>query len=257
MVAVYTVTLRADAAKYPVLLANGNLVETGSLDNGRHFATWHDPPSPSPAICLPSWLATWSRASSASAPGRGRPSAAGLAWRRGDLEKTEHAMNSLVASIVWDEARFGLPLDLERFMVVGGPTSTWVRWRTRASTSSTPAPCSPRRPRPRMLTLRASSPSSRTSTSTTGRATASPAATGSSSLKEGLTVFRDQEFSMDMAGSPSARVVCRIRNVRALRAPQFPEDSGAMAHPVRPDSYSEINNFYTATVYEKGLRWCG
>ena len=72
------------------------------------------------------------------------------------------------------------------------------------------------------------------------------------SLKEGLTVFRDQEFSMDMAGSPSARAVKRIEDVRTLRAMQFPEDAGPMAHPVRPDSYLEINNFYTPTVYEKG-----
>src|SRR5919205_1285899 len=72
------------------------------------------------------------------------------------------------------------------------------------------------------------------------------------SLKEGLTVFRDQEFSMDMAGSPSARAVKRIDDVRMLRMSQFPEDAGPMAHPVRPDSYVEINNFYTATVYDKG-----
>jgi aminopeptidase N len=72
------------------------------------------------------------------------------------------------------------------------------------------------------------------------------------SLKEGLTVFRDQEFSMDLAGSPSARAVKRIEDVRVLRTAQFPEDAGPMAHPVRPDSYVEINNFYTVTIYEKG-----
>ena len=91
------------------------------------------------------------------------------------------------------------------------------------------------------------------SISTTGPATASPAATGSSfCLKEGLTVFRDQEFTSDIR----SRAVKRIADVKRLRADQFPEDGGPLAHPVRPASYIEINNFYTATVYEKGAELC-
>ena len=117
VMAVYTVTLRADKGRYPVLLSNGNLVETGELDNGRHFATWHDPfPKPSylfalvaaDLVCREQKVRT--RA--------GREHLLQVYVRRGDLGKTEHAMNSLVASVVWDEARFGLALDLERFMIV-------------------------------------------------------------------------------------------------------------------------------------------
>ncbi|HEY9105698.1 MAG TPA: aminopeptidase N, partial [Roseateles sp.] len=173
--------------------------------------------------------------------------------RRGDLEKTEHAMNSLIASIVWDEARFGLPLDLERFMVVGVSDFNMGAMENKGLN---------------IFNTSALLASPATATDADFHRIESIVAheyfhnwTGNRvtcrdwfqlSLKEGLTVFRDQEFSMDMAGTPSARAVCRIQDVRQLRAMQFPEDSGAMAHPVRPDSYSEINNFYTATVYEKG-----
>ena len=252
VMAVYTVTLRADAAKYPVLLANGNLVETGSLDNGRHFATWHDPfPKPSYLFAVVAGdLVTREQRIRTRA---GKDHLLQVYVRRGDLEKTEHAMNSLVASIVWDEARFGLPLDLERFMVVGVSDFNMGAMENKGLN---------------IFNTSALLASPATATDADFARIESIVAheyfhnwTGNRvtcrdwfqlSLKEGLTVFRDQEFSMDMAGSPSARAVCRIRNVRALRALQFPEDSGAMAHPVRPDSYSEINNFYTATVYEKG-----
>ncbi|MFY8119573.1 MAG: M1 family aminopeptidase, partial [Roseateles sp.] len=118
VMAVYTVTLRADKKKYPVLLSNGNLLETGELDNGRHFAKWHDPfPKPSYlfALVAADLVAREQRVKSRS----GKDHLLQVYVRRGDLEKTEHAMNSLIASLVWDEARFGLPLDLERFMVVG------------------------------------------------------------------------------------------------------------------------------------------
>jgi aminopeptidase N len=173
--------------------------------------------------------------------------------RRGDLEKTEHAMNSLIASVAWDEARFKLPLDLERFMIVGVSDFNMGAMENKGlnifNTSALLA-----------------SPATATDADF-GRIEAIVAHeyfhnwTGNRvtcrdwfqlSLKEGLTVFRDQEFSMDMAAEPSARAVKRIEDVRTLRAMQFPEDSGAMAHPVRPDSYVEINNFYTPTVYEKG-----
>ena len=116
--AVYTVTLRADKAKYPVLLSNGNLVEQGELDDGRHFAKWHDPfPKPSYLFALVAGQAGRARAAH-HARRSGREHLLQVYVRRGDLDKTEHAMNSLVASVVWDEARFGLPLDLERFMIV-------------------------------------------------------------------------------------------------------------------------------------------
>ncbi len=252
VMAVYTVTLRADQTKYPVLLSNGNLLETGALDNGRHFAKWHDPfPKPSYlfALVAADLVAREQRVRTRA----GKDHLLQVYVRRGDLEKTEHAMNSLIASLVWDEARFKLPLDLERFMVVGVSDFNMGAMENKGlnifNTSALLA-----------------SPATATDADF-GRIESIVAHeyfhnwTGNRvtcrdwfqlSLKEGLTVFRDQEFSMDMAGSPSARAVCRIQDVRGLRAMQFPEDGGAMAHPVRPDSYVEINNFYTSTVYDKG-----
>jgi aminopeptidase N len=252
VMAVYTVTMRADKKKFPVLLSNGNLLEQGDLDNGRHFAKWHDPfPKPSYLFALVAGdlVAREQRVRTRG----GRDHLLQIFVRRGDLEKTEHAMNSLIASVIWDEARFGLPLDLERFMVVGVSDFNMGAMENKGLNIFN------------------------TSTLLASPATATDADfdriesvvaheyfhnwTGNRvtcrdwfqlSLKEGLTVFRDQEFSMDMAAAPSARAVCRIQDVRNLRAMQFPEDSGAMSHPVRPDSYVEINNFYTPTVYEKG-----
>ncbi|MBV8603106.1 MAG: aminopeptidase N [Pelomonas sp.] len=252
VMAVYTVTLRADKAKYPVLLSNGNLLESGALDAGRHFAKWHDPfPKPSYLFALVAGdLVAREQQIRTRA---GRDHLLQIFVRRGDLEKTEHAMNSLIASIVWDEQRFGLPLDLERFMVVGVSDFNMGAMENKGLN---------------IFNTSALLASAQTATDADFARIESIVAheyfhnwTGNRvtcrdwfqlSLKEGLTVFRDQEFSMDMAGSASARAVCRIQDVRALRARQFPEDAGTMAHPVRPDSYVEINNFYTATVYEKG-----
>jgi aminopeptidase N len=252
VMAVYTVTLRADQAKYPVLLSNGNLVDQGLLDGGRHFATWHDPfPKPSYlfALVAADLVCREQRIRSRA----GRDHLLQVYVRRGDLGKTEHAMNSLLASVVWDEARFGLALDLERFMIVavedfnmGAMENKGLNIFNTKYVLASPA------------------------TATDGDFFDVESVVGHEyfhnwtgnritcrdwfqlSLKEGLTVFRDQEFSMDMAATPSARAVKRIEDVKRLRAVQFPEDAGAMAHPVRPDSYVEINNFYTPTIYEKG-----
>ncbi len=252
VMAVYSVTLRADKAKYPVLLCNGNLVEQADLPNGRHLATWHDP-FPKPSYLFALVAADLVCREQRIVARNGREHLLQVHVRRGDLDKTEHAMNSLVASVAWDEARFGLPLDLERFMVVavgdfnmGAMENKGLNIFNTKYVLATPA----------------------TATDEDFAGIESVVAheyfhnwTGNRitcrdwfqlSLKEGLTVYRDQEFSMDMAGSASARAVLRIDAVRNLRAVQFPEDAGPMAHPVRPDSYSEINNFYTATVYEKG-----
>ncbi len=252
VMAVYTVTLRADRSRYPVLLSNGNRVEEGALDNDRHFAKWHDP-FPKPcylfALVAGQLVAREQRIRTRA----GRDHLLQVYVRPGDLEKTEHAMQALVASVVWDEARFGLALDLDRYMVVavedyngGAMENKGLNIFNTKYVLATPA----------------------TATDDDFNAVESVIAheyfhnwTGNRitcrdwfqlSLKEGLTVFRDQEFSMDMAGSASAAAVKRIEDVRRLRASQFPEDAGPMAHPVRPDSYLEINNFYTATVYEKG-----
>jgi aminopeptidase N len=252
VMAVYTVTLRADKARFPVLLSNGNLVEQGELDNGRHFATWHDPfPKPSYLFALvgADLVAREQRIRTRS----GKDHLLQVYVRRGDLDKTEHAMQSLVASVIWDEARFKLPLDLERFMIVAvGDFNMGAMENKGLNIFNTKYVLA--------------SPATATDADFAGIESVVGHEyfhnwTGNRitcrdwfqlSLKEGLTVFRDQEFSMDMAGSDTARAVKRIEDVRLLRTYQFPEDGGPMAHPVRPDSYAEINNFYTATVYDKG-----
>ena len=252
VMAVYTVTLRADKAKFPVLLSNGNLAAHGDLDNGRHFARWNDPfPKPSYlfALVAADLVAREQRVTSRG----GKEHLLQVFVRRGDLDKTEHAMNSLVASLVWDEARFGLPLDLERFMIVAVEDFNMGAMENKGLN---------------LFNTKFVLASPATATDTDYSLIESVVGheyfhnwTGNRvtcrdwfqlSLKEGLTVFRDQEFSQDMAGSPSARGVKRIDDVRFLRQQQFPEDAGPMSHPVRPDSYVAIDNFYTTTVYEKG-----
>ena len=256
VMAVYTVTLRAAKSQYPVLLSNGNLVEQGDMMAGvygpRHFAKWHDPfPKPSYlfALVAADLVAREQHIRTRS----GKDHLLQVYVRRGDLEKTEHAMNSLIASVVWDEARFKLPLDLERFMIVAvGDFNMGAMENKGLNIFNT------------KFVL--ANPATATDVDYAGIESVVGHEyfhnwTGNRitcrdwfqlSLKEGLTVFRDQEFSMDMAGTATARAVKRIEDVRTLRQMQFPEDAGAMAHPVRPDSYVEINNFYTATVYEKG-----
>ena len=252
IMASYSVTLRAERAAYPVLLSNGNLVEQGVLDDGRHFARWVDPhrkPSYLFALVAGRLVCREQRIKSR----MGGEHLLQVYVRAGDLDKTEHAMQSLMHSIAWDEARFGLSLDLERFMIVatsdfnmGAMENKGLNIFNTKYVLANPA----------------------TATDVDFANVESVVAheyfhnwTGNRvtcrdwfqlSLKEGLTVFRDQEFSQDLAGSDSARAVKRIEDVRLLRNVQFAEDAGPMAHPVRPDSYLEINNFYTVTVYEKG-----
>ncbi len=256
VMAVYTVTLRAAKVQYPVLLSNGNLIDQGDMMAGvygpRHYAKWHDPfPKPSYlfALVAADLVAREQRVRTRA----GKDHLLQVYVRRGDLEKTEHAMNSLMASVVWDEARFKLPLDLERFMIVAvGDFNMGAMENKGLNIFNTKYVLA--------------NPATATDADYAGIESVVGHEyfhnwTGNRitcrdwfqlSLKEGLTVFRDQEFSMDMAGTATARAVKRIEDVRGLRQVQFPEDAGSMAHPVRPDSYVEINNFYTATVYEKG-----
>ena len=249
---VYTVTLRANRAAYPVLLCNGNLVEQGSLDNGRHYAKWHDP-FPKPSYLFALVAADLVAREQLIRTRAGRDHLLQVYVRRGDLEKTEHAMNSLVASVVWDEARFGLPLDLERFMIVavgdfnmGAMENKGLNLFNTKYVLATPATATDED----YAGIESVVGHEYFHNWTGNRVTCRD--WFQLSLKEGLTVFRDQEFSMDMAGSPSARAVKRIEEVRSLRLVQFTEDAGPMAHPVRPDSYQQINNFYTPTIYDKG-----
>jgi aminopeptidase N len=248
----YRVTLRAREAECPVLLSNGNLISTEKLPNGWHSAVWEDPfPKPSYLFalvagkleCIEETITTSS----------GAKKLLQIWVEPHDLKKTRHAMDSLIASIHWDEKRYGLELDLERFMIVAvGDFNMGAMENKGLNVFNT-----------KYVLAQAE-----TATDADFANIESVVAheyfhnwTGNRvtcrdwfqlSLKEGLTVFRDQEFSADQMGSESGRAVKRIEDVRLLRQLQFPEDAGPMAHPIRPDEYQEINNFYTVTVYEKG-----
>ena len=252
VMASYTVTLRADKTAYPVLLSNGNLVEEGELPEGRHFAKWVDPfkkPAYLFALVAGKLVAREQRIKARN----GREHLLQVYVRAGDLDKTEHAMNSLIHSVLWDEARFGLPLDLDRFMIVATSDFNMGAMENKG-----------------LNIFNTKYVLASQATATDADYANIESVVGHEyfhnwsgdrvtcrdwfqlSLKEGLTVFRDQEFSMDLCAEPSARAVKRIEDVRVLRTAQFPEDAGPMAHPVRPDSYIEISNFYTVTIYEKG-----
>ena len=256
VMAMYSVTLRADKALFPVLLSNGNLVDSGDLpgqgNEGRHFAKWVDPhrkPCYLFALVAGQLVSREQRITSRA----GKEHLLQVYVRPGDLEKTEHAMHSLMASVAWDEARFGLSLDLDRFMIVATSDFNMGAMENKGLN---------------IFNTKYVLANQATATDVDYANIESVVGheyfhnwTGNRitcrdwfqlSLKEGLTVFRDQEFSMDLAGTPSARAVKRIEDVRVLRTVQFAEDAGPMAHPVRPDSYIEINNFYTVTIYEKG-----
>jgi aminopeptidase N len=248
----YRVTLRAREAECPVLLSNGNLISTEKLPNGWHSAVWEDPfPKPSYLFALVAGKLECIEESITSASGATKLL---QIWvEPHDLKKTRHAMNSLIASIQWDEKRYGLELDLERFMIVAVSDFNMGAMENKGLN---------------IFNTKFVLAQAETATDVDFAHIESVVAheyfhnwTGNRvtcrdwfqlSLKEGLTVFRDQEFSADQMGSESGRAVRRIEDVRLLRQLQFPEDAGPMAHPIRPDEYQEINNFYTVTVYEKG-----
>ncbi len=248
----YRVTLSAREVEYPVLLSNGNLIREEKLPNGWHSAIWEDPfPKPSYLFalvagkleCIEETITTSS----------GAKKLLQIWVEPHDLPKTRHAMDSLIASIHWDEKRFGLELDLERFMIVAVGDFNMGAMENKGLN---------------IFNTKFVLAQPETATDADFANIESVVAheyfhnwTGNRvtcqdwfqlSLKEGLTVFRDQEFSADQIGSESGRAVKRIEDVRLLRQLQFPEDAGPMAHPIRPDEYQEINNFYTITVYEKG-----
>lgn len=248
----FTVMLRADKQDYPVLLSNGNLIEEGDLGDGRHYAKWEDPfKKPSYLFALVAGKLVCQEEQFRLQSGR---QVLLQVWvEAGNLDKTQHAMDSLKNSIRWDEERFGLELDLDRFMIVAVSdfnmgamenkglnifNTKFVLANARIATDVDYA------------NIEAVVGHEYFHNWTGNRVTCRD--WFQLSLKEGLTVFRDQEFSADMIGSESGRAVKRIDDVRVLRQAQFPEDAGPMAHPVRPDSFVEINNFYTVTVYEKG-----
>ncbi|WP_332876181.1 aminopeptidase N [Massilia sp. S19_KUP03_FR1] len=252
VMATYTVMLRANKAQYPVLLSNGNLVDEGDLPDGRHYAKWEDPfKKPSYLFALVAAKLVCQEETFRLADGR---DALLQVWvEDGNLDKTDYAMQSLKNSIRWDEQRFGLELDLDRFMIVAvGDFNMGAMENKGLNIFNTKYVLA----NPRVATdvdfagIEAVVGHEYFHNWTGNRVTCRD--WFQLSLKEGLTVFRDQEFSADMIGTSSGRAVGRIDQVRTLRQAQFPEDAGPMAHPVRPDSFVEINNFYTVTVYEKG-----
>ena len=248
----YRVALRADKSAYPVLLANGNLVEQCDLEDGRHVAVWDDPyPKPSYLFALVAGRfvaaqSTWRRSN-------GREALLQVWVADGDLDKAGHAMASLRRAIAWDESRYGLELDLDRFMIVasndfngGAMENKGLNIFNAKYVLASPAIATDID----YARIESIVGHEYFHNWTGNRVTCRD--WFQLSLKEGLTVFRDQQFTADMLDGPQRYAVKRIDDVLTLRETQFPEDAGPMAHPVRPEAYQEIGNFYTATVYEKG-----
>ena len=244
----YTVTVHADRTSFPVLLSNGNPVAAGDEPSGRHFATWQDPfKKPCYLFAMVAGKLDVLRDSYRTASGREVQLA--IYVEPGKLDQCGHAMAALKKAMRWDEERFGLECDLDHYMIVAvGDFNMGAMENKGLNIFNT------------KYVLARPDIASDSDFLNIDRVVAHEYFhnwTGNRvtcrdwfqlSLKEGLTVFRDQEFGADL----HHRATARIQEVRGLRAAQFPEDAGPMAHPVRPESYLEINNFYTATVYEKG-----
>ena len=244
----FLVTVRADKAKYPVLLSNGNRVAGGDQAGGRHWARFEDP-FPKPSYLFALVAAKLEELKDEFVTRSGKRAELSVYVEPGKLDQAGWAMDCLMRAMQWDEERFGLELDLEQYKIVAvGDFNSGAMENKGLNIFNT-----------RYVLARPD-----TATDADYQAIDSVVAheyfhnwTGDRvtcrdwfqlSLKEGLTVFRDQEYSSDLY----SRAVERIQNVRMLRAGQFPEDAGPMKHPVRPQSYMEIRNFYTMTVYEKG-----
>ena len=244
----FTTTIIGDKKRYPVMLSNGNLLDSGELSNGRHWVCWRDP------FAKPSYLFALVAGQLSVLEGSfttksGRKVALKFYTRPEDKAKAGFALESLKQAMKWDEERFNLEYDLDIFMVVAvgdfnmgamenkGLNIFNTKYVLASSDTATDAD---------FEAIEAVIGHEYFHNWTGNRVTCRD--WFQLSLKEGLTVFRDQEFSADRA----SRAVRRIQNVRVLRSMQFAEDSGPMAHPVRPASYEEMNNFYTLTVYEKG-----
>ena len=248
VMAVYTTRIEADKAEAPVLLANGNLVEHGEVSDGRHFAVWHDPhPKPSylfalvggDLACVEDHYVTMS----------GRNVTLRIYVEHGKQDRCTYAMESLKRAMRWDEQAFGREYDLDIFMIVAvsdfnmgamenkGLNVFNDKYVLASADTATDAD---------FAHIEAVIAHEYFHNWTGNRITCRD--WFQLCLKEGLTVFRDQEFSSDMRSRP----VKRISDARGLRATQFIEDAGPLAHSVRPETYKEINNFYTTTIYEKG-----
>ncbi|WP_421780366.1 aminopeptidase N [Kiloniella litopenaei] len=248
VMATYTVTMHADQTSYPILLSNGNLIDQGVSNDGSHWARWDDPfPKPSYLFALVAGdLACYEDGFKTRS---GQDVTLKIFVEHGNEDKCAYAMDSLIRSMKWDEERFGLEYDLDIFNIVAVSDFNMGAMENKSLN---------------IFNSKCILASPDTATDMEFERIEAIVAheyfhnwTGNRvtcrdwfqlSLKEGLTVYRDQEFTADMRSAP----VKRIQDVRTLRARQFPEDAGPLSHPIRPESYIEINNFYTSTVYEKG-----
>ncbi len=248
VLSVYTTRIEAEIAEAPVLLSNGNLIEAGKIANKRHFALWHDP-YPKPCYLFAVVGGDLGSIHDCFVTASGRKVALGIYVEHGKEESALYAMDALKRAMRWDELVFGREYDLDVFNIVAVSDFNMGAMENKGLN---------------LFNDKYVLASPQTATDTDYAQIEAVIAheyfhnwTGNRitcrdwfqlCLKEGLTVFRDHEFSADQR----SRAVRRIADVRTLRAQQFPEDAGPLAHNVRPDSYFEINNFYTATVYEKG-----
>ncbi len=244
----FTTTIRAQKNRYPVLLSNGNPVAQGGAKGGRHWVKWVDP-FPKPSYLFAMVAAKLDLLEDTFKTASGRSVKLQIYVEPGKLDQAGFAMQSLKKSMRWDEEVFGLEVDLDQYMIVAvGDFNMGAMENKGLNIFNTKYVLA----RPETATDVDYQNIDRVVAHeyfhnwTGNRVTCRD--WFQLSLKEGLTVFRDQEFGADMY----SRAVQRIQEVRTLRAAQFPEDAGPMAHPVRPQSYIEISNFYTPTVYEKG-----
>lgn len=248
VLATFTAKVAADKGLYPYLLSNGNCIERGELENGRHFVKWEDP-HPKPAYLFALVAGDFDVLRDSYTTQSGRDVALEIFVDKGNLSRADHAMTSLINSMQWDEQRFDLEYDLDMYMIVAVDffnmgamenkglnvfNSKFVLADKNTATDID------------YLGIEAVIGHEYFHNWTGNRVTCRD--WFQLSLKEGLTVFRDQEFSSDLG----SRVVNRIDNVRLIRGPQFAEDASPMSHPIRPDKVIEMNNFYTLTVYRKG-----
>ncbi|MGM3192542.1 aminopeptidase N [Dickeya dadantii subsp. dieffenbachiae] len=244
----FTTRITADKARYPYLLSNGNRVAQGELDEGRHWMEWKDP-FPKPCYLFALVAGDFDVLRDSFTTRSGREVALELFVDRGNLDRADWAMTSLKNAMKWDETRFGLEYDLDIYMIVAVDffnmgamenkglnifNSKFVLAKAETATDKD------------YLGIEAVIAHEYFHNWTGNRVTCRD--WFQLSLKEGLTVFRDQEFSSDVGSRPANR----IDNVRVMRGAQFAEDASPMSHPIRPDQVIEMNNFYTLTVYEKG-----
>ncbi len=244
----FTTLIRADKNKYPVLLSNGNKIEAGDLDRGRHFAKWQDP-FKKPAYLFALVAGNLEHVSDSYTTASGKQVTLEIYTEAHNIDKCDHAMQSLKRAMKWDEDRFGLEYDLDIYMIVavddfnmGAMENKGLNIFNSKLVFASPETATDSD----YISIEAVIGHEYFHNWTGNRVTCRD--WFQLSLKEGLTVFRDQEFTSDL----HSRAVKRIEDVRMLRTHQFAEDASPMAHPIRPASFMEINNFYTMTVYEKG-----